>query len=312
MAVIFFVSAGALLFQVAQTRLFSAVFGYHLTYLVISVSLLGVGWGATLSAVVDARSYRPSLGQLGLGATASILLALFVQAHVDPSSALWLSVTAAYVLGFPPFAFASWIVVRSLRERSAQAGKLYAADLAGASTGSILALVGLPMLGAPGLYGLAATLAAVSATLILWARASGPESPTVEPDSTVPCLGIAPVRARIASSSVVFPLWNGPTSAMHRGPRGLLTSCPIAASFIWSSALDWVGGLDALPASGIWQAGKTSLRIFASCPGRGAAFSRRCEASSGTMHRRAGTHRIYCLAWTPDQQRTAIARRRRA
>src|SRR5437870_12681648 len=80
MAVIFFVSAGALLFQVAQTRLFSAVFGYHLTYLVISVSLLGVGWGATLSAVVDARSYRPSLGQLGLGATASILLALFVQA----------------------------------------------------------------------------------------------------------------------------------------------------------------------------------------------------------------------------------------
>ena len=41
--------------------------------------------------------------------------------------------------------------------------------------------------------------------------------------------------------SVVLPLWNGPTSAMHRGPRGLLTSCPIAASFIWSSALDWVG-----------------------------------------------------------------------
>src|SRR3989449_6620486 len=66
-AVIFFVSAGALLFQVAQTRLFSAVFGYHLTYLVISVSLLGVGWGATLSAVFDARSRRPSLGQLGLG-----------------------------------------------------------------------------------------------------------------------------------------------------------------------------------------------------------------------------------------------------
>jgi len=26
-----------------------------------------------------------------------------------------------------------------------------------------------------------------------------------------------------------------------------------------------------------------------SCPGRGAAFSRRCEASSGTLLRRAGT-----------------------
>jgi hypothetical protein len=41
---------------------------------------------------------------------------------------------------------------------------------------------------------------------------------------------MAPVRANIASRSVVLPLWKGPTSAMHRGPRGLLTSCPIAAS----------------------------------------------------------------------------------
>src|SRR3954464_8137986 len=29
---------------------------------------------------------------------------------------------------------------------------------------------------------------------------------------------MAPVRARIASSNVVLPLWNGPTNAMHRGP----------------------------------------------------------------------------------------------
>jgi hypothetical protein len=165
MAAIFFVTAAALLFQVAQTRLFSAAFGYHLTYLVISVALLGVGWGATLSAVFDARPRRPSLGQLALGAAASIVLALLVETHVDPMSNLGLAVGAAYVLGFPPFAFASWIVVRSLRERSAQSGKLYAADLAGASTGSILALIALPVLGAPGLYGLAATLAAVSASL---------------------------------------------------------------------------------------------------------------------------------------------------
>src|SRR3989475_8940081 len=171
MAVIFFVSAGALLFQVAQTRLFSAVFGYHLTYLVISVSLLGVGWGAPLPAVSDARPGRPSLGRLAVAAAASIVLVLLVETHVDPMSNLGLAVGAAYLLGFPPFAFASWIVVRSLRECSGQAGKLYAADLAGASTGSILALVGLPMLGAPGLYGLAATLAAVSAPLSLRGRA---------------------------------------------------------------------------------------------------------------------------------------------
>src|SRR2546430_10585214 len=94
MAAIFFVTAAALLFQVAQTRLFSAAFGYHLTYLVISVSLLGVGWGATLSAVFDARARRPSLGHLAVAAAASIFAALLVETHVDPMANLGLAVGA--------------------------------------------------------------------------------------------------------------------------------------------------------------------------------------------------------------------------
>src|SRR5580692_5843459 len=78
-------------------------------------------------------------------------------------------------------------------------------------------------------------VAAVRPTPILWWRASALGSPTEAPSSTLPARGIAPVRAKIASRSVVLPLWKGPTSAMHRGPDslgfgGLLTSCPIAAS----------------------------------------------------------------------------------
>src|SRR5262249_50796913 len=38
---------------------------------------------------------------------------------------------------------------------------------------------------------------------------------------------MAPVRARIPSSSVVLPLWNGPTSAMHRGPVARVPFCAI-------------------------------------------------------------------------------------
>ena len=71
-----------------------------------------------------------------------------------------------------------------------------------------------------------------SSTLILWWRASLLASPTVVPASTVPWRWIAPVRARMASSSVVLPLWNGPTSAMHRGPRGPPPLSPISASSI--------------------------------------------------------------------------------
>src|SRR6516165_9200032 len=61
-------------------------------------------------------------------------------------------------------------------------------------------------------------VAAEISTLILWLRASLLASPTELPASTVPWRWIAPVRARIASRRVVLPLWNGPTSAMHRGP----------------------------------------------------------------------------------------------
>src|SRR5262245_2827922 len=78
-------------------------------------------------------------------------------------------------------------------------------------------------------------VAKLASTLILWLRASLLASPTDVPASTVPWRWIAPVRARIASRSVVLPLWNGPTSAMHRGPwflvpLGLLPSCPIIPS----------------------------------------------------------------------------------
>src|SRR6185295_10126573 len=73
-------------------------------------------------------------------------------------------------------------------------------------------------------------VAAERPTPILWRRASGLASPTEVPASTLPAFLMAPVRANMASRRVVLPLWKGPTSAMHRGPRGLLTSCPIAAS----------------------------------------------------------------------------------
>src|SRR6476469_1026200 len=61
-------------------------------------------------------------------------------------------------------------------------------------------------------------VATESSTLMRWCRASLLASPTVLPASMVPWRWITPVRARIASSSVVLPLWYGPTSATQRGP----------------------------------------------------------------------------------------------
>src|SRR5450755_3012727 len=154
-------------------------------------------------------------------------------------------------------------------------------------------------------------VAAVRPTPILWRRASGLASPTEVPASTLPARGVAPVRANIASRSVVLPLWNGPTSAMHRGPRGLLTSCPIAASS--SGARPLIGS------AGGWSPyiGVLASRKNVAERHRVPDSVRRSPGDVAhrpvTMHRRVGTHeRAKCLVWTPDQQRTAIARRRRA
>src|ERR1700751_925163 len=100
-------------------------------------------------------------------------------------------------------------------------------------------------------------VAAVRPTPILWGRASGLASPTEVPASTLPERGMAPVRANIASSRVVLPLWKGPTSAMHRGPRGLLTSCPISPPPS-CGARPVIGSANgnALPVLNVWQARK--------------------------------------------------------
>src|SRR5262252_9497454 len=47
---------------------------------------------------------------------------------------------------------------------------------------------------------------------------------------------MAPVRARIPSSNVVLPLWNGPTSAMHRGPVARVPFCAMSASHAFRDA----------------------------------------------------------------------------
>ena len=74
-AAVFLLSCSALLFQVAQTRLFSATLGYHLTFVAVSIALLGVGAGAAAATLVDRRSNAPSTSRLAAFASRVVLLA---------------------------------------------------------------------------------------------------------------------------------------------------------------------------------------------------------------------------------------------
>ncbi len=170
---IFLLSLLTLLFQFAQTRLFSATLDHHLTFLVLSGALLGVGAGGTLSAVFDQRRRRPGSALLAACAAVATIVGLAVETRIDPMEGTIAAIVTGYLLSIVPALFVSWVIVRALREASQSAsGSLYAADLAGAATGAIVGYLAIGTLGAQGLYGVAAAAALAAAALLSRARGS--------------------------------------------------------------------------------------------------------------------------------------------
>lgn len=165
---IFLLSFAALLFQFVQTRLFSTMLDYHLTFLVVSGALLGVAAGAAAAAAVDGSPGRPSSALLAVGAAVATIVALAIETRIDPMSAgAFESAGVAYVLGVFPVLLVSWVIVRALRDAPAASGSLYAADLAGAAGGAMFGYLAIGTLGGQGLYGVvaAASLGAGAALL---------------------------------------------------------------------------------------------------------------------------------------------------
>lgn len=170
-AAIFLLSFAALLFQFVQTRLFSAMLDYHLTFFVVSGALLGVAAGAAAAAVVDVRPHRPSSALLAVGAAIATLVALTIETRIDPMSAgMFVAAGVAYVLGVVPVLLVSWVIVRALRDSPSASGSLYAADLAGAASGGVLGYLAIGTLGGQGLYGVVAAASLVAGAALLAPR----------------------------------------------------------------------------------------------------------------------------------------------
>jgi len=168
---IFFLSFAALLFQFVQTRLFSTMLDYHLTFLVVSGALLGVGGGATAAAVADKTARRPTSAQLAIAAAVATIAALSIETRIDPvASGMFVAAGVAYVLGVIPVLCVSWVIVRALREAPEMSGRLYASDLAGAATGGVLGYLTIGTLGGQGLYGVVAGASLLGAAALLARR----------------------------------------------------------------------------------------------------------------------------------------------
>ncbi|MEO7327373.1 MAG: hypothetical protein ABI193_02260, partial [Minicystis sp.] len=144
-------SCGTVVLQIALTRLYSALFGHHLAFLAISLSLFGVGLGGVLLYVFPGLCRPPVLlarlaylSGLASAATVGALLALL---HVKPMEKLDLSAISSlavlYLSSSLPFVLAGIAVAAVLRHASRDISRVYLVDLAGAAVGGLGAIMAL-------------------------------------------------------------------------------------------------------------------------------------------------------------------------
>ncbi len=162
---LFFVALATLMYEVLLTRVFSVTMWYHFAFMAISIAMFGMTFGALLVFLLPGR-FRPERRQAQL-AGASLLFAAGViasfLAHLslpwlfarggDLSQGRWLlCVGLTFLVTLAPFVGSGVAVALALTGAGGPAGavgRLYAADLAGASLGCLAVLGLLSVIDAP-------------------------------------------------------------------------------------------------------------------------------------------------------------------
>jgi len=163
----FFVSASALTFEVALTRICSVLLQYHLSFAVVSLAVLGVGLGGLLAFALrrgGGPGDLPGMALIALGPAIAVALVVVLRL---PFATGW---PWLLFLVLPPFVAAGTFLSLVLRANVERAGSLYAADLAGGAAGALGAVAALGLLGGPVNAALVLALAAAG---VAWAWTGG-------------------------------------------------------------------------------------------------------------------------------------------
>ena len=162
---VFLVTLSGLLFEIGLTRIFSATIWYHFAFVAISVALLGWGLGGLL--VHSLKRVLPESLEAAAGFT--LLYAAAIPA------CLWFIVrypfhperlASYFAASLLPFLLAGMALSIVFDRHRAHAGRLYFADLLGASLGAVTVTLLLSWLGGEGAVLAAALLPAIAAACL--------------------------------------------------------------------------------------------------------------------------------------------------
>ncbi|MCK6527226.1 hypothetical protein L6R50_06555 [Myxococcota bacterium] len=220
---------GLLLFEVLLTRLLAIVLFSNVAFGAIAMALLGMGLGGWLAALHEKRPDEVRLRRvrtvlIAAAALAAIAFAVATlvplipetisrgekvvwtystrkaQFDKDPMLLNWPGLALVVVLQMVPFAAAAYAQALMLGRAPAAAGRLYAADVAGATLGALSSLVFLRWFGAVNAVGVVMLLFAAAAHLTPGTpsrrmRISG----TVVAAAAVGVLAFGPLKVRYAA-----------------------------------------------------------------------------------------------------------------
>ena len=172
---IFLTSLSTLTFEITLTRFFSVAQWYHLAFMVVSIALLGIGASgsvlmlfpslrkASLNKIIPVTTFALSLTALGSYLIANQIPFEMVRLSYDYRQFLYLFLY--YLLFSLPFFFGGLTISLALSQIPSKANSIYSADLFGAGSGCLLALL-IHALGGVTLCLLAACTLSVIASIV--------------------------------------------------------------------------------------------------------------------------------------------------
>ncbi len=169
-------SFGALLLELALTRLFSVVLFYHFAFLAISIALLGLGAGGVFAYLLKNRLARTETrtlaARLCIDSSIVVLFALEVVLHVPVTLTVsgrnFLHLTAIYISAALPFFLTGVQFSVVFARESRRIPRLYAADLGGGALACLAVVPLLNWVGGPNT--IVAAAAVMAAAGVVWAK----------------------------------------------------------------------------------------------------------------------------------------------
>lgn len=232
----FLISLAVILLEVSYTRIFSFKLVYYFTYLVIGLSLLGLGAGGVFVAVFERLRRSPPLQVIlvcCLTAAASVLVGYFIvaltplnlfrmimqgmQGQYGPAILEAIKLGVVLLALFIPFLAAGISLATIFARHTDEIGRLYFVDLIGAAFGCVLIIPAISLITPPGIVFLSgicfalAGLRAASARGIGWISGLGVLALVLFSGVLAPSLLPDPIRDRVkggVDSESIFSRWS--------------------------------------------------------------------------------------------------------